>query len=226
MLNNYPWVTNFTPFCFTVARFADNWGFFYFSISYNGGLEIFEKKKKQSLKIGNPKFQKSPTLFCENHWGESSWQVWKLLVAISRFSDLLTFYSNIWRNVAPLWEIRVQNPWLGLSRSHKVKCNRVIGFHIYGFLLMVNINSNIEPSSAPLRDIMLWNVSNLDFDLSRSFKWKSDGVIGLPIYGFLYMVNSNIRPNSAPLRDMMLWNRSDLDVDLSMSLKVKSDSAI
>ena len=37
--------------------------------------------------------------------------------------------------------------------------------------------------------------SDLDFDLSRSLKVKCDGVIGLPIYGFLLMFNSNIGPN-------------------------------
>ncbi len=35
-----------------------------------------------------------------------------------------------------------------------------------------------------------------------SLKDKSDGVIGLAIYGFLLMVNSNIGPNVAPLGDM------------------------
>ena len=39
---------------------------------------------------------------------------------------------------------------------------------------------------------------DLDFDLSRSLKVKCDGVIRLPIYGFLLMGNSNIGPNIAP----------------------------
>ncbi len=42
---------------------------------------------------------------------------------------------------------------------------------------------------------MLRNLGELDFDLSRSLKVKSDSVIGLAIYGFLLMVNSNIGPN-------------------------------
>ena len=84
------------------------------------------------------------------------------------------------------------------------------------------VNSNIGPNSAPLRDIRLWNLS--DLDLSKSLKVKSDGVIGLAIYAFLFMVNSNTEPNLAPLRDMV-WNVSDPDFDLSKSLKVKSDSA-
>ena len=60
-------------------------------------------------------------------------------------------------------------------------------------------NSNIGPESAPLRYIRLPNIGDLDFDLSRSFNVKSDGAIGLPIYGFLSMFNSNIWPNMVPL---------------------------
>ncbi len=51
--------------------------------------------------------------------------------------------------------------------SLKVKSDDIIGLAIYGFLLMVN--SNIGPNSAPLRDIRLCNLSDLEFDLSRSF---------------------------------------------------------
>ncbi len=47
------------------------------------------------------------------------------------------------------------------------------------------INSNIWPNSAPLRDTKLRNLSDYDFELSRSLKVKCDGVIGLAIYGFL-----------------------------------------
>ncbi len=46
-------------------------------------------------------------------------------------------------------------------------------------------NSNIWPNSAPLQDIRLQNLSDLEFDLSRSLKVKCDDVIGLAIYGFL-----------------------------------------
>ncbi len=35
-------------------------------------------------------------------------------------------------------------------------------------------------------------MSDIDFDVSRFLKVKYDGLIGLPIYGFLLMVNSNI----------------------------------
>ena len=51
------------------------------------------------------------------------------------------------------------------------------------------VNSNIGPNSAPLRDMKLRNLSDLDFDLSRSLKAKCVGVIGVAIYGVLLMVN-------------------------------------
>ncbi len=80
-------------------------------------------------------------------------------------------------------------------------------------------NSNIWPNSAPLQDIRLWNLSDFEFDLSRSLKVKCDSVIWLPIYAFLLMFNGNIWPNSAPLQDIRLWNLSDLEFDLSRSLR-------
>ncbi len=36
------------------------------------------------------------------------------------------------------------------------------------------------------------NLSDLDFDLSRSLKVKFNSAIGIPIYGLLLMFNSNI----------------------------------
>ena len=87
-------------------------------------------------------------------------------------------------------------------------------------------NSNIWPNAAPLQVIRLQNLSDLEFDLSRSLKVKCDSVIGLPIYAFLLMFNSSIWPNSAPLQDIRLQNLSDLKLGLSRSLKVKCDSVI
>ncbi len=52
-----------------------------------------------------------------------------------------------------------------LSRSLKVKCEGGIGLPIYGFLLMFNSNRGLN--WAPLRDISLQNLGDLDFDLSR-----------------------------------------------------------
>ncbi len=65
-----------------------------------------------------------------------------------------------------------------LTLTFKVKCEGAIGLPIYNFLFMVN--SNIRHNSAPLRDITLLNLSDLDFNLSMSLKVKY-GVIGLPI---------------------------------------------
>ncbi len=57
------------------------------------------------------------------------------------------------------------------------------------------VNSNIGPNSAHLRDIRLQNFGDLEFDLSRSLKVKSNGAIRLPIYDFLFMFNSNMGSN-------------------------------
>ncbi len=56
------------------------------------------------------------------------------------------------------------------------------------------------PNYAPLLDIRLRNLGDLDSDLSRSLKVKSDSTIGLSIYGFLLLFNCNICPNLAPLQ--------------------------
>ncbi len=39
------------------------------------------------------------------------------------------------------------------------------------------------------------NVSDLNFDLSRSLNLKCDDNIRLPLYGVLFIVNSNIESN-------------------------------
>ena len=53
------------------------------------------------------------------------------------------------------------------------------------------VNSYIGPNAAPLQDIRLEKLIDLDFDLSKSLKVKCDNAIRLTIYGFLLMVNSN-----------------------------------
>ncbi len=72
------------------------------------------------------------------------------------------------------------------------------------------------------------NSSDLEVDLSRPLKVICDGVIGLAIYmyGFLLMVNTNIGPNLAPLRDVKVCNQGHLNFGLSKSLKVKSNGAV
>ncbi len=58
-----------------------------------------------------------------------------------------------------------KSEWLDfdLSRSLKIKSDGVTEFPVYGFLLM--FNSNIGPNMAPLREVRLQNLSDLDFDL-------------------------------------------------------------
>ena len=53
------------------------------------------------------------------------------------------------------------------------------------------VNSNIWRNIVPLRDTAPQNVSDLEFDLSKSIKAKCDGGIGLPIYDFWVVFNSN-----------------------------------
>ncbi len=43
--------------------------------------------------------------------------------------------------------------------------------------------------------MVLQNLSDLDFEISRSLKVKCEGAIELPTYGFLVMFNANIGPN-------------------------------
>ena len=57
----------------------------------------------------------------------------------------------------------------------------------------------------------LQNFGDLEFDLSRSLKVKSDSAIGLLIYGFLLMCNSNIGPKGQIFQG---HSRSDLMVPL------------
>ncbi len=45
--------------------------------------------------------------------------------------------------------------------------------------------------SAHFEDKRVWNVSNLNFDVSRSPKVTYDGAIGLDVYHFLSILNSN-----------------------------------
>ena len=115
-------------------------------------------------------------------------------------------------------------PWHWPVKVTKIKCNHTNGLPMDAFLLI--FNSHIWPTSAPLWDIGLRTMSDLDFDLSRSLKVICNSVIWLPIYAFLLMLNSNIWPNCTPLWDTRLQNVSDPDFDLSRSLKVKCDSVI
>ncbi len=78
-------------------------------------------------------------------------------------------------------------------------------------------NSNIWPNSAPLQDIRLQNVSDLEFDLSRALKVKCDIVIGLNTYAFLLMFNINIWPM---LRFALIAGKTQAEWMRVYSLKV------
>ncbi len=68
-------------------------------------------------------------------------------------------------------------------------------------MVVISLLANI---SIPYRYHTTENLSDLDFDLSRSLNVKFDNAIGLAIFGFLLIVNANIGLNSAPLRDIRL----------------------
>ncbi len=58
--------------------------------------------------------------------------------------------------------------------------------------------------SAPLRDISVWNRSDLDSDLSSS--GKSNAIAPMdPLHTFLLLFNNNIWPNSAPNASKSEW---------------------
>ncbi len=82
-----------------------------------------------------------------------------------------------------------------------------MGLSIYAFLL--TFGSDIWPNSAPLQDIRLRNLSDLEFDLLRSLKVQCDIVIGLSVYAFLLMFISNIWPNSALLQKRFKASKSE-----------------
>ncbi len=67
--------------------------------------------------------------------------------------------------------------------------------------------------------IMLRNLSDLDFDLSRSLTGKCDSVVGIPIYDFPLLFNNNIWPILASLRDLGFQNLECIDIEFSRSLR-------
>ncbi len=85
-------------------------------------------------------------------------------------------------------------------------------------------NGNIRPML--LYKICLRNLGDLEIDLCRSHKAKSDGAVGLLIYDFLSVFKSKMWPNAPLLLDIRLRHLSDLKYDLSLSVKGRCDGAI
>ena len=61
------------------------------------------------------------------------------------------------------------------------------------------VNSSLWPNSAPLRDIRLQNVSDLNLTFQGHSRSNVIVSLGSPYNAFLFMVNSNMGPNLAPL---------------------------
>ncbi len=74
-----------------------------------------------------------------------------------------------------------------LLQTVNVKCNGANRFPLYGFLL-----GKCVAYAALFRDTHLPDLSELDFDLSRSLKVKYNCVLGLPIYDILLLFHGNI----------------------------------
>ncbi len=70
------------------------------------------------------------------------------------------------------------------------RSNVIVSLDSPYMVCLLMFNSNICPNSAPLQDIRLKYLSDLDFDLSMSLKVECDGIIGFSVYGFLF-INSN-----------------------------------
>ena len=79
---------------------------------------------------------------------------------------------------------------------------------------------------APLWDISLPNLSDLDIDLSRSLRSNVIILLDSPYMLFYHCFTSNIFPILAHLSHINLQNLSDLDIYLSRSLKVKCKHTI
>ena len=147
------------PWKFTTARPKFIWG-----VRWR-----YKKRKKKKKEVHGP-------------W-RSAWQlqlVWQMAIfcrlvskthccRLKQFKSWVNSYTEyLTMHVSILDHFQQLN--LAFQRSLKVKCDGGTGLPIgvYDFLLV--FNSNIRPNSAPLRYISFQNLSDLDFDFSRSLK--------------------------------------------------------
>ena len=141
------------------------------------------------------------------------------VIGLAIYGFLFMIKSNIGPNSTPLRDMTLESewPWVWLSRSIVMLPLDSPYMVSYSWLIVPNIG----PNSTPLRDIRLWNPSYLDFHRPRSIKVKSDDVIGLAIYGFLFMVNSNIGPRLLyEISGFKIW------VTLTLTFQVRSRSKV
>ena len=83
---------------------------------------------------------------------------------------------------------------------------------IYDFLF--NFNGNRGPICKRFQVTALWNMLDLDFDLSRSPQVKANGAIWKSIYDFLFNFNGNHAPICKHFQVTLkyAWNMLDLDL--------------
>ncbi len=58
-------------------------------------------------------------------------------------------------------------------------------------MIIYSCLTETSPNAASLRNVKLRNLSNIDLDVSKLRKVKSDGTVGLTHYDFLLVFNSN-----------------------------------
>ena len=74
--------------------------------------------------------------------------------------------------------------------------------------------------------IVIQNMHELEFDLSRSLKDEVNGAIRKPMYDILLENNSKCMPILSILWDIAIQTMSDFEFDLSRSPKVEGNGAI
>ena len=100
-----------------------------------------------------------------------------------------------------------------LSLIFIVKVDGVIEIPPYE-LFLVN-NSKYMDICSILQDIATQNMHDLEFDVSRTLKFKVIGATRKLTYGFLLINNSKYMPIDSTLGDIATQNMYDLEVDLS-----------
>ncbi len=106
--------------------------------------------------------------------------------------------SQKWLN----WKLNKKDRW----DSGKPRCQQILfcdiqikvvisrrQIYVYGMSLRFWVVADVY-GIIPYTTATTQNLSDIDFDLSRSLKVKSNGVIRLTIYSFLLVCNNNVGP--------------------------------